>query len=305
MNAPILHDAWINRARAVRIEDELGRRGHQLKRQGHELIGPCPLCGGTDRFGVHLIRQVWNCRGCGVGGDVVSLVRHLDGCLFTTACETLIGEHRHLPELRRPTPKTQKPKNNKGSWLWSQRKPITIDTPVAMYLRKRGYAGVIPTTLGFLPAHDEFPPSMVAAFGFAPEIKPGLIVPPKVVTGVHITKLTLAGDKADVKPVKIMVGPSLAHPIVLAPPNDLLGLAVVEGIEDGLSVLAATGLGVWVAGSANRMPALAAVIPDWIDCLTIYQHADSNGRGRKYATMLAEAVSARGIEVLIDEGDQP
>src|SRR6476619_3465818 len=152
MNAPIPHHAWVDRARTVRTEDELACRGHQLKRQGHELIGPCPLCGGTDRFGVHLIRQVWNCRGCGVGGDVIDLVRHLDRCTFTTACETLIGEHRNLPALRRPT---QKP-NNKSSWLWPQRKPITIDTPVAMYLRKRGYAGVIPTTLGFLPAHDAF-----------------------------------------------------------------------------------------------------------------------------------------------------
>jgi hypothetical protein len=300
MSAPIPHDAWVDRARTVRIEEELARRGHHLMRQGHELVGPCPVCGGTDRFGAHLIKQVWNCRGCGVGGDVLDLVRHLDRCTFTTACKLLIGQHRRLLALRRPTPKAQKPNNNKASWLWSQRKPIIIDTPVARYLRKRGYAGVIPTTLGFLPAPDAFPPAMIAAFGFATEIEPGLIVPPKVVTGVHLTKLTLAGDKAETEPVKIMVGSSLGQPIVLAPVNDLMGLAITEGIEDGLTVRAATGLGVWVAGCAGRMPALAPVVPSWVETVTIYAHADD--AGQRHAIALAERLSTRGIEVLMEGG---
>jgi hypothetical protein len=35
----------IERARAVRIEDEIARRGITLKRVGTEMIGPCPVCG--------------------------------------------------------------------------------------------------------------------------------------------------------------------------------------------------------------------------------------------------------------------
>jgi hypothetical protein len=45
----------------------------------------------------------------------------------------------------------------------------------------------------------------------------------------------------------------LASPIVLAPPNDLLGSSITEGIEDALTMHEATGLGTWAAGSAARL----------------------------------------------------
>ena len=85
-------DAWIQRARSVPIEAEIERRGFKLKRAGHELIGPCPRCGGEDRFGINVAKQVWNCRGCGKGGDVIDLVQHLDGVDFIAAGTTLAGE---------------------------------------------------------------------------------------------------------------------------------------------------------------------------------------------------------------------
>jgi Zinc-binding domain of primase-helicase len=47
-------------ARSVPIETELGRRGIHLKRQGRELVGPCPVCGGDDRFAINIKKQVWN-----------------------------------------------------------------------------------------------------------------------------------------------------------------------------------------------------------------------------------------------------
>jgi len=81
------------RARNVKIEAELERRGITLRRKGKELIGPCPRCGdGDDRFGVNLKEQVWNCRVCKVGGDTIKLVEHLDGVDFIAACTTLAGE---------------------------------------------------------------------------------------------------------------------------------------------------------------------------------------------------------------------
>jgi hypothetical protein len=43
-------DSLADRARAVRLEDEIARRGIELKWQGKELIGACPRCGGDDRF---------------------------------------------------------------------------------------------------------------------------------------------------------------------------------------------------------------------------------------------------------------
>ena len=88
-NGPFLD--WTARARAVPIGDVIDRRGIKLKRIGEELIGPCPKCGGDDRFGVNTQKNIFNCRGCDVGGDTIKLVEHLDGVDFNTACETLAG----------------------------------------------------------------------------------------------------------------------------------------------------------------------------------------------------------------------
>ncbi|WP_453965970.1 toprim domain-containing protein [Bradyrhizobium elkanii] len=103
--------------------------------------------------------------------------------------------------------------------------------------------------------------------------------------------------KADIEKPKIIVGRS-SLPIIISPVSDLLGLAVVEGIEDGLSVHQATGLGVWAAGAANRIPALAAVIPDYIETLTIY--ADDDDAGQDNARKLAAGLRGRHIEIVIE-----
>ena len=68
------------------------RFGQAIKRQGNGWNGPCPLCGGTDRFTVfpaqaggelcqkHGIDGPWACpRGCGKGGDVISWFMEVEG----------------------------------------------------------------------------------------------------------------------------------------------------------------------------------------------------------------------------------
>lgn len=48
----------------------------QLRRvsshRGGEYHGPCPFCGGTDRFRVQPERNSWKCRQCGKGGDSIA-----------------------------------------------------------------------------------------------------------------------------------------------------------------------------------------------------------------------------------------
>jgi DNA primase len=78
-------------ARRLPIVEELERRGHHLKRYGRELVGPCPVCGGTDRFAVNVPMNIWNCRGCSKGGDVISLVQHIDQLPFSAAMRLLVG----------------------------------------------------------------------------------------------------------------------------------------------------------------------------------------------------------------------
>jgi putative DNA primase/helicase len=86
------YESWLEKARAVPIEREIARRNIKLNGNKVERAGPCPVCGGTDRFSINTKKQVFNCRGCGVGGDVIKLVEHLDGVGFIPACTTLTGE---------------------------------------------------------------------------------------------------------------------------------------------------------------------------------------------------------------------
>jgi hypothetical protein len=82
------------RAKAVRIEDEIVRRGIRLKRTSpSNSEGPCPQCGGDDRFSINPVKQVFRCRQCNEkGGDVIALVQWLDNCGFGEAIDTLAGE---------------------------------------------------------------------------------------------------------------------------------------------------------------------------------------------------------------------
>jgi hypothetical protein len=161
------------------------------------------------------------------------------------------------------------------------------------YLREtRGYQGPLPATLRFLPADDKYPPTMVGAFGLAEEPESGVLtIGDDAITGIHLTRLTADGRKQDGEKAKTFLGLSSGSPIVLAPVNDLLGLAATEGIEDALSAHDATGLGAWAAGSAGRLPALAAVIPDYVEAITIYAHKDD--AGQRDARSLAEKIYAR------------
>ena len=100
------------------------------------------------------------------------------------------------------------------------------------------------------------------------------------------------------EPNKIMIGRSLGLPIVLGQPNDLLALAITEGVEDGLALHQALGMGAWAAGAAGRMPALAEAIPTYIEAVTIELHPDS---GRRFAEQLAQTLSDRGVDVFTRE----
>lgn len=66
-------------ARYVTLDGQIA--GHR------ELHGPCPKCGGVDRFFVS--PGLWGCRVCGTGGDVVKLIQLAEGLEFLEAVEFL------------------------------------------------------------------------------------------------------------------------------------------------------------------------------------------------------------------------
>lgn len=239
------------------------------------------------------------------GDDGKALVHCHAGCDQALVIDALRnrglwGEPSPHPYLR---PERQRGPGDTGRTkalaIWAKSVPA-LGTPVETYLKSRGLAAPPPPTLRFLPATGNHPPAMVAAFAMAQEQGPRvLIVRPEAVRAIQLTRLKPDGiGKADHASPKIILGRGAAGvPIIVAPPNDLLRLAITEGIEDALSVYIATGLGAWASGGAGRMPALAEAVPDYIDCVTIY--GDDNKAGLVGATALLRRLTSRGIRAQI------
>lgn len=58
---------------------------------GGEYAGPCPFCGGKDRFRIQPKTNRWYCRQCGGDKwhDVIDFIMRRDGCTFTEATKKL------------------------------------------------------------------------------------------------------------------------------------------------------------------------------------------------------------------------
>lgn len=84
---------------------------HVAGTSGGEFAGPCPKCGGTDRFRLWPHKgatgKFW-CRGCGWSGDGIQFLRDLDGLSYPEAC-------RRFGTTPRPGQRSFAPRQ-KGTW---------------------------------------------------------------------------------------------------------------------------------------------------------------------------------------------
>jgi len=285
---------------ALSFDELVGLIGGRLR---HDVA--CPLCAGapgrTKTNRDRRVLRVWrpepsfatyHCERCGISGYALDNGRER-------------MSHADLEKIRVKAEAFDRGEAAKklatAQWLWSNSRPI-VGTAAERYLRgPREISGALPGTLRFLPARNGHPPTLIGAFGIPIEPEPGaLMISPAKVEGVHLTRLMLDGsgkDEREDESAKIMLGRSSGWPLVLAPVNDSGGLGIVEGIECGLSIAATLGFGMWVGGSASRLPALAERIPDYASEITIFAHADDDGM--RHAAELKQRLRARGLRAAI------
>lgn len=110
---------------------------------------------------------------------------------------------------------------------------------------------------------------------------------------VHQIFLTPDGRKIEGKDVraKLSLGPIKGGAIRLTPAMERV--ALVEGVEDALSVTQATGWPCWAACGASNIPDLPDSIRDVLIC------ADNDAAGRKAAERMAAHYSREGRKVKI------
>lgn len=143
-----------------------------LKRFGVERIGPCPQCGGDDRFGINTRKKMFQCRRCGGKGDVIGLVQFVLGLDFRAALDWLCGprqelsaEQRRDREARDAANAARKAKEEaafrakaiaQARDIWQQGEPAEA-SPVRAYLARRG---ITPELLPVLPKCLRFHPDL-------------------------------------------------------------------------------------------------------------------------------------------------
>jgi DNA primase len=116
----------IDIAQIHQMTDLLTLIGHDttLKRvastKGGEYAGPCPFCGGHDRFRVwpSSDRPGWWCRQCERNGDAIAYVMQRDALDFRAACERLGVS---MPGKPRPRPAVHPDSNGAPSGTWQGR----------------------------------------------------------------------------------------------------------------------------------------------------------------------------------------
>jgi hypothetical protein len=288
-------DDQIGRARAIRIEDEIKRHGIKLKRAGQELIGPCPRCGGKDRFSINIRKQLFNCRGCETGGDVIALVQFLHRCDFTTAIGILTGDDH--PAIRTPLASSRRIDANDDAervetalvW-WAEGKPIG-NTLAELYLWRRGFRLPLGMSGRVLKYHEACP--------FGPDVKlPCLLsllrdIRTDEPRAIMRTAIAPGGAKIGRK----AFGPIGGAAIKLTDDADVsYGLTIGEGLETTLrAMLDHWFVPAWALGSAQaiaKFPVLAG-----IDCLTILVDNDADGKGPGAALECSARWRAAGREV--------
>lgn len=257
--------AFVDEARSVPIDSEVARRGLKLRRAGTELVGPCPVCGGDDRFSVNPRKGVFMCRQGGVGGDVIAMVEYLDATDFLGACETLAG--RPAPKgasrgpdaaeiARRETARREaEAERERGErdyreeerarmWrVWSAASPVSDGSPVDRYLERRALPMQRGAAIRSIAAQPYFEagreiwcgPAMIAA----------IVDAAGTFRGAHLTWIDPSTfGKADivdattgeVLPSKKVRGSMRGGHIPLSRPAAPSRLIVGEGIETVLSV---------------------------------------------------------------------
>ena len=284
--------------------------------------GPCPGCGGRDRYRYDDRdgRGTWICSGGGemVAGDGYALLRHVHGWSAAEALRQVAavvgGEAGSLPAA---TPRRRQQTASRAGRqvadlamrrrrladMWREAVQVTSGDPVALYLAGRGLD--LSTYSATLRYHPQLPyrsedgtytrhPAMLA---LVQDVRGRRVC-------LHRTYLTAAGAKADLPtPRRLMPpawpGATRGAAVRLAPPAETL--AVAEGLETALAFGALVQLPAWATISAGGMAALE--IPEGVREVLI--GADHDAAGQQAAQALAARLRRQWVAAYIRTPQRP
>jgi putative DNA primase/helicase len=272
---------------------QLGVPGEALR----DKHGPCPLCGGEDRFRFDNRdgRGTYICGQCGAG-DGMQLAERFTGLPFAEVAariDVILGNVKPDAPARAPMSEDDRIQALRRAWVESR--PVAPGDLVDTYLQSRGLGEVsYPKALRFAPSLRDgeggIRPAMLALVGVHGE-KP---------VSLHRTFLRPDGKgKAEMEsPRKLMPGDLPDGACVQL--SDWQGhgpIGIAEGIETAMGASALFDVPVWAAISAPLMAKWCP--PAGCDEVAIFADHDTKFGGQAAAFRLAHRLAVKGLPVTV------
>ena len=264
--------------------------------------GPCPVCGGKDRFRFDDKQGSGSfyCSHCGPG-DGIELVKRVCNVDFKGAAR-LIEQHIGIVPVSAHSakPADDKRKRQEMAALWNRSQPLTPDDHAGRYLHGRTGLTNFPPCLRFSP--DE----RYVDYGCKPTWHPMLVakVEPSDLaaaegewSALHRTYLDGLGGKAAVSSPRKMFGTMPSGAAVRLMPHDQI-LGIAEGIETALSAATLFNVPVWAALTEGLLAEWTP--PPAVTTVFIFGDNDASYAGQAAAFVLAKRLNARGITSCVE-----
>lgn len=253
------------------------------------IHGPCPICkDGKDRFRFDDDggNGTYYCNQCGAGSGI-HLVMAVWDISFPDACKRVDAIVGAVQAVQQQAKKTIDDTRRILTKMWQEARPVVTGDPVWRYLESR--CGDPTGYLQDIRYHSNLKHTIDG--GHHPAMLALLRPNDGKATGIHRTYLTLEGRKAQVNPVRMVLGE--CSPVRLGEPGMALGIA--EGIETALCSAKAFAMPVWAALNANGLKAWDP--PAGVESVTVFGDNDQNYTGQDAAFACAHRLALKGIKV--------